>query len=176
MKPSNYTQESSFVKPQAQRRYGPQPPVIELSEVERYELDGLIRGHSTPQQLVLRARIVRLAAAGYNHSEISRQLGITVDTARLWRARYLSLQPVAELSVSERLEDAPRAGRKARIGAEQVCKLLALACEKPVDSGRAISQWSGSELADEALKRGIVTELSARHASRLLKRGRSSRT
>lgn len=121
--------------------------------------------------MVVRARIVLLASAGYNHSDVAGALGISLDMARLWRNRYLSLQAIAELSVPERLEDGPRAGRNARISPEQVCALIALACEPPADSGRALSQWSGSELADEAIKRGLVDTMSARHASRLLTRG-----
>ncbi len=76
-----------------------------------------------------------------------------------------------ELGVAERLEDAPRPGGPCRITAEEVCRITALACEAPAASGRPISQWSGRELADEAVKRGIVGRLSPRHANRLLKRG-----
>lgn len=164
--------------PQDKRRYGPQPAVIELSEEERQDLEMLPRRHSSPQQLVLRARIVLAAAEGRNHSEIARELGVSLDTVRLWRQRYLSLQAISldDMSVQERLEDAPRPGRKARISSEQVCQIMALACEKPSESERPISQWSGSELADEIMRRGIVERISARHALRLLKKGLSSRT
>lgn len=162
-------------KGKEKRRHGPQPAGIELSEAERQELEGLLRRHSAPQRLVLRARIVLAAAAGDNHSEIARHLGISLDMARLWRGRYRSLQAFGEMSAVERLRDAPRPGRQARISAEQVCQITALACEAPAASGRPISQWSGSELACEVIKRGIVSHISARHASRLLKRGRSSR-
>lgn len=161
--------------PQEKRRYGPQPARLELSEPERQELEVLVRRHSTPQQLVLRARIVLAAAAGDNHSEIARELKVSLDTARLWRQRYRSLQK-SELSVSEQLQDAPRPGREARISPEQVCQIMALVCETPQATGRPVSQWSGSELADEIVKRGIVSHISARHASRLIKRGLSSRT
>jgi len=58
----------------------------------------------------------------------------------------------------------------------QVCQLTALACEAPQASERPISQWTGRELADEVVKRGIVDRLSPRHAARLLKKGRSSPT
>lgn len=160
---------------QEKRRYGPQPARLELSEPERQELEVLVRRHSTAQQLVLRARIVLAAAAGDNHSEIARELEVSLDTARLWRQRYRSLQK-SELSVSERLQDAPRPGREARISPEQVCQIMALVCETPQETGRPISQWSGRELADEIVKREIVGSISAGHASRLIKRGLSSRT
>ena len=60
--------------------------------------------------------------------------------------------------------------------AEQVCQIVALACEAPQKAGRPISQWSGREIAEEIIERGIVATISERHAGRLLKRGRSSRT
>jgi putative transposase len=105
-------------------------------------------------------------------------LGVDVETARLWRGRWLGLRPVAlaDLSVEERLADAPRSGAPARIGAEHVCRIVALACEAPGTAGRPISQWTGREVAAEIVARGILPAISPRHARRLLKGGRSSRT
>jgi putative transposase len=74
------------------------------------------------------------------------------------------------------LTDAPRSGKPVRITDAQVCQIVALACEAPDQSGRPISQWTGREIAEEIQRRGIVAEISGRHAARLLKRGRSSRT
>lgn len=152
--------------------------MIQLSSTERRELDSLLRRHSTPQQLALRARIVLAAADGLNNSQVVRQLGVSRDTVRLWRGRWLGLQPVPfqDLSVEERLTDVPRSGAPARISAEAVCQIVALACEAPAESGRPISQWSSREIADEIQRRGIVESISPRHAARLLKRGTSSRT
>jgi transposase len=141
-------------------------------------LVALTRRHTTPQQVALRARIVLAAAAGRNNAEIARDLGVDVATARLWRGRWLGLQPVAlaDLSAEERLADAPRSGAPARIGTEQVCQIVALACEVPGASGRPISQWTGREVADEIVARGILPAISPRHAARLLKKGTSSPT
>lgn len=157
---------------------GPKPSAIDLTAEERGGLEALLRRHTTPQQVALRARLVLAAAAGLNNAQVARQEGVQVETARLWRVRWLGLQPVAlaDLSVAERLEDAPRSGAPARITAEQVCRIVALACEAPAQSDRPISQWSGREVAAEAIARGIVPTISPRHAGRLLKRGTSSRT
>jgi putative transposase len=157
---------------------GPQPATIELEEETRKGLNELIRRHSTPQQMVARARIILLAAASKNHSQIAQELGISVDMARLWRKRWHSFAaiPLGELSVRERLEDAPRPGAPATITAEQVCQIIALACEAPQRAGRPISQWTGAGIADEIKRRGIVESISPRHAQRLLKRGRCSPT
>jgi putative transposase len=163
---------------------GPKPPMIELTNIERQELNNLLRRHSTPQQLALRARIVLAAAAGLNNGQIVRGLGVSRDMASLWRGRWLGLQAVSldDLSVEERLTDVPRPGAPARISSEAVCQIVALACsacEAPAQSGRPISQWSSREIADEVKNRGIVEQISprhARHAARLLKRGISNRT
>jgi putative transposase len=57
-----------------------------------------------------------------------------------------------------------------------VCQIEQVVCEAPEKAGRPISQWTGREIADELIARGIVETISARHAARLLKGGRSSRT
>ncbi len=157
---------------------GPKAPAVTLTAGERRELEGLVRRPSAAQQVVLRARIILAAADGANNSQIARSLRVDVETARLWRGRWLGLRavPLAELSVAERLEDAPRSGGPCRITADQVCQITALACEAPAASARPISQWTGRELADEVIQRGIVETISPRHAARLLKRGRCSRT
>jgi hypothetical protein len=57
-----------------------------------------------------------------------------------------------------------------------VCQIEQVACEVPEKAGRTISQWTGREIADELVKRGIVDRISSRHAARLLKKGVCSRT
>jgi putative transposase len=161
---------------------GPKPPTVELAELERRELERLIKRHLTPQQLVLRARIVLAAADGANNRQIARGLGVSVDMVRRWRERWIALGAVSleELAIEERLTDAPRPGKPRTITAEQECQIIALACESPQQEGdsaqRPISQWTGREIADEIERRGIVETISPRHAGRLLKRGISNRT
>lgn len=155
---------------------GPQPAPLSLTEVERNALERLVRRHSTSQQMALRGRIILEANAGKNNSQIARELGVSVETVRAWRKRWLALQAVvlADLSVQDRLRDVPRPGRRSQITAEQTCQVVALACEQPKD--RPISQWTGREIADEVMRRGIIQQISPRHAARLLKKGLSSRT
>jgi putative transposase len=154
---------------------GPKPEPLTLSDVEKTELERLVRRHGTPQQLALRGRMILAAAEGKNNSQVARDLGVCVDTVRTWRMRWIGLQAVelADLSVSERLEENPRSGRPAQITAEQRCQMIALACEQPKE--RPISHWTGREIADEMRARGIVEQISPRHAARLLKKGISNR-
>jgi putative transposase len=150
---------------------GPKPDPLSVSDIERNELQRMVRGHTTAQQVALRARIILEADAGKNNSQIARELGLSVETVRAWRKRWLALQSVAltDLSVQDRLSDVPRPGRRSQISAEQLCQLVAMACEQPKE--RPISQWTGREIADEAMSRGIVKQISPRHAARLLKKG-----
>jgi transposase len=156
---------------------GPQPPTIILSDTERHALEHLVRGHQPPQHLALRARLILAAAEGANNSQIARQKGVTIDTVRLWRARWLGLQAVSReaLSGAARLRDAPRPGKPVRITAEQVCQIVALACEAPAGTGRPISQWTAREIAAEVTPQGIVDQISPRYAARLLQKGRCRR-
>jgi putative transposase len=151
---------------------GPKPIEIRLSEEEENALKKLIKGHKTGQQVVLRAQIVLAASQGKGNSQILKELGVNMNTVRLWRSRWALFQsiPLAELSAQERLEDAPRPGTPARITADQRCQIEKLACEKPEKSGIPISHWTNREIADEIMKQGIVEQISPRHAGRLLKR------
>ena len=53
---------------------------------------------------------------------------------------------------------------------EQVVQIVAIACEECEKSDRPVSHWTPSELADEAIKRGIVEKISPRSVGRFLKR------
>lgn len=157
---------------------GPQPEPIELSAKARLDLEKLAARHTTGQQKAQRARIILKAAEGKNNAEIAREVKQSIDMVRLWRRRWRELAPIGldDLSVEERLEDLPRPGAPSRLSADQVCQIEQLACEVPKKAGRPISQWTGREVANELMARGIVESISARHAARLLKGGRFSRT
>src|SRR5882757_7324749 len=124
---------------------------VKLSEAERQGLEKLVNRHQVGQQIALRARIVLAAADGAKNKEIVQKYHVTADTARLWRNRWVKLQGItlADLSIEERLQDAPRPGAPATITADQRCQIEALACEKPENSERPISQWTAREIADE---------------------------
>lgn len=146
---------------------------VVLSEKEREELTQMSKRHRSEQQVALRARIVLAAAQGQSNAQIAREWEVNVDTVRLWRDRWVGLQGIdwETLSLAKRLQDAPRPGVKPRITVEQRCQMAALACEAPSKAGRPISQWTGREIADEVKARGIVEQISPRHAARLLKKG-----
>lgn len=148
---------------------------VRVTPAERGVLEQLVRSHSTPQQVALRARMILHAADGLQVRASARDLGVWPKTVRYWRKRWRQAadgQPVAE-----RLSDAPRPGAPATFTPEQVCAIVAMTCEKPSQSDRPISQWSQREIADEAMRRGLVASISQRSVGRFLKkRPTSSRT
>jgi putative transposase len=154
----------------------PRAVPIKLDNETRTALQKVERQYGTSQQLAQRVRIILLADEGKTHRQISQALEISIDMARHWRNRWLSFGPIPlrEMSVSERLEDAPRPGKPSAISAEQMCKIVALACEAPQKSGRPISQWTAPrgypEIADELVCQKIVETISPRHAQRILKK------
>ena len=155
---------------------GPQAVEVNLSEAAKGEMEALVKGHKTGQQIAQRARMILQASQGKSNAEIGRELNVERLTVKRWRARWALLEPIPldELSVEERLEDLPRPGAPARITAEQRCQMEALACEAPEQYGRPISQWTSREIADELVARQIVERISPRHAERLLKRSINS--
>ncbi|MGH8514947.1 MAG: helix-turn-helix domain-containing protein [Gammaproteobacteria bacterium] len=149
-------------------------PVTVLPE-QREALEQLVRTHSTPQQLALRARIVLQAVDAVGVRESARALDVWPKMVRHWRKRWR--KAADGRSVAERLADCPRSGAPATFTAEQICAVVAMTCEKPSESERPISHWSQREIADEAMRRGVVPNISQRSVGRFLKkRPTSSRT
>ena len=151
---------------------------VVLSEKEQEALVQITKRHRSEQQQAQRARIILASAQGDSNVQIARELQINVDTVRLWRDRWVGLQGIDldTLSIAERLQDAPRPGTPPKFTAQQRCQIAALACEAPLKAERPISQWTGREIAEELVKRGIVEKISPRHASYLLKKGACNRS
>lgn len=62
--------------------------VIVLGKRRRKRLERIVAAASSPQQLVLRAKIVLAAWRREANANIARDLGVCVDTVRTWRARF----------------------------------------------------------------------------------------
>ncbi len=88
-------------------------PVI-LAEAEMLRLEEWIRAGSTPQQVVLRARVIQEAARGQTDQATAAALGIRRETAALWRRR------VREQGIGCVWEIAAGRGRKPRYDAARV--------------------------------------------------------
>jgi len=141
-------------------------PQISLSSFQRENLEQIVRKRTNPQQLVIRAKIILLADQGVGIRKMARQLGVSRDMVQRWQRRWLENE--TEVIVKRRLADAPRSGTPATYTAEQICAIIAIACERPEDNELPFSHWTQQEIADEAVKRGIVTNISRRSIGRFL--------
>src|SRR5215813_2197366 len=149
---------------------GPQALTVTISPPQHRMVQGLLRQHSCPQALALRVRIVLAAATGQRNELVARQLGCTPKTVRKWRARWaaaLSRLAAAEAephdlcaTIAVVLADAARTGAPGTFSAEQIVQIINLACTPPTEAGRPLDAWTARELADEAVKRGIVSSIS----------------
>ena len=111
---------------------------LHLASGDREIVEGLVRGRNTAQKVALRARIILGAAQGISNNRLARQLGVTRPTILLWRQRY------AQTGVVGLLRDAPRPGRRKRIGARQVEAIVnATLHTTPGDA----THWSSRTLA-----------------------------
>lgn len=159
---------------------------ISLSEAPRRILERLARQRSAPQHLVERARIILAVDDGERHGQIARRLSLHPQTVVKWHRRWSAAesqrQAVEEADgmaaedlaavIETLLSDEPRSGAPPQFSAEQVAEIIAVACEKPGESDRPIDEWTARELADEVVKRQIVTSISKRQVGRFLKSGR----
>ena len=110
---------------------------ITLTPEQEADLQSLVRAHKTPRKLAERVEMMLRSAAGTGVREIARQLGVWPKTVRHWRSRWLSSR--AEAAATARLSDDPRPGAPATFAPEQICAIVALACEQPEKSDLPLS-------------------------------------
>jgi len=80
------------------------PYVIDLSESEERYLQAVSRKYTSPYCEVVRAKVVLLAAAGLDNSEIGERLDVARQIVSKWRKRFFHER-------LEALHDRPRRGR-----------------------------------------------------------------
>ena len=141
---------------------------IKLSESEKEELKRIISKQTTAQNIAKRARIILMAnSKEHTNREIAKYVGMNENELRRWIKRWVN---TPNKDIEEILKDRPRSGRPSTITAEQWCKIMALACEKPENHGVPITHWSHSSLASEIMKQGIVESISSTHVGNFLKK------
>jgi putative transposase len=158
-------------------------PLI-LSTRQQALLEHIASRTTNSYSLVTRAKLILGAARGVNNTALSQQLQLHRRRVRMWRQRWLEageqLATAEAEQVSDKrlrnmiekiLSDESRPGTPKFFKVEQVVQIVALACEDPKKSKRSVSHWTPSELAQEALERGIVEKISPRSVGRFLKGG-----
>jgi len=159
---------------------------VQVSQRQQKILGKLSGARCTPAGLRERVRFVLTSATAEPNEHQAKRFGVDRQRVRRWRNRWVDAEPqlraAEQQGVSEAdlqrlickaLSDRSRPGGPTTFTAEQVTNIIALACEKPSDSGLPVSHWTPAELAREAVVRGIVTSISPRHVDRFLKRSRA---
>ena len=167
-----------------------QAPAIQLSSRQRQLLSQTRNRHQVSHQLRSRIDIILQAAAGESNHQLCTQLALSYPTIQHWRRHWSAQQEALQSfeqgdgyqGVSDHqllnkmlslLKDASRSGKPCRISLAQCEQIQALACSKPAYLGLPLERWSGSLLALEAVKRGIVAHISGRYVNVLLKKSHS---
>lgn len=164
---------------------GPKPTPIQLSDRQRGMLEKIVRRQTSTVRQVRRAKLILSMGEGNNNRQTADLLGVHRETVIAWRRRWLEAVPeltATELStlsdqellslIEAVLMDEARAGAPLKFSALQVTQMIAIACCDPQASERPISHWSGREIREEAIQRGIIEEISERSVQRFLKRSR----
>jgi len=152
---------------------------VVISERQQIVLTEFSKSRSESLFLRQRASIVLLAFSGQANDEIASAVGLHRRQVGVWRRRWrdtwkaltrLECSEPRRLreAIRETLRDAPRGGCQGKFTAEQVTQILAVACEKPEQSGRPITHWTRRELGEEVVKRGIVPQISVSQVGRYL--------
>ena len=158
------------------------PTPITITTRERAILERLARSQAKEYRMVQRANMIIAMADGANNKEVAQRTKSHRNSVGLWRQRWIvanqRLKNAAAEGVEERvlgniiediLSDEYRSGTPPTFTPEQIVQIVAISCEKPIDSERPISHWAARELAEEAIKRKIVESISTRSAGRFLK-------
>jgi transposase len=109
---------------------------LELTEVQRQELERIVRTGTAENRMVFRARLVLECATGADNVQVAKHLGTTEQTVTLWRGRFLREGMGA-------LTDLPRSGRPEHIKPAIKGRILSEAVRPPVTLGR----WSTRSMA-----------------------------
>ena len=113
---------------------------IVLSDDEIKELSRISKSRSVSVRLAERSRIVLLSSKGLTNEEIGAELGITRQKAGRWRDRY------AERGLEGISCDASRPGRKPKISARKVARVIRLTTQTTPEGA---THWSQRLMAEK---------------------------
>jgi putative transposase len=112
---------------------------ILLEPDQQSQLESLAASRSLPHALVMRARVILMAAEGIQNIDIASEVGMTRETVGKWRKRY------SEYGI-QGLHDELRPGRPRTISDERIAELLNKTLETKPKNG---THWSCRNIAKE---------------------------
>jgi transposase len=129
---------------------------IILGRKRRRQVARIASRPSSPQRIAQGAKIVLLAADGRPNIAIAAELGISVNTVRTWRRRFIRRGVPG-------LFDKPRTGRRETHGPSVRLAVVAIATSVPPEGE---SVWSHTMIAGHLAERGLG--ISAASVGRIL--------
>jgi transposase len=153
---------------------------ILLSEKQQEILQKITQSPTVSQRFIQRSRMILLAFERHRNEEIATFVELNRKQVGLWRRRWKeSFDALVSIecresharlrrAIEDVLSDAPRSGAHGKVTPEQMTQIMAIACEPPELSGRPVDHWTHNELADEAMKRKIVSSISPSQVGRYL--------
>lgn len=152
-----------------------------ITERQQQILTEFARSTQMPHAEVVRAKIILYRCAGESNTTIVKKIGCHRNTVTKWCRRWQGKQVLLAETEKEAaaqtyrkiikaaLMDEERRGRPNTFTAEQLCQIIAIACQSPEELGYPVSHWTPQELALEVVKKNIVASISVRHIGRFLK-------
>ena len=135
---------------------------IHMNQQTRTDLQGWLHRQKTPLGRARHARAMLLVERGYSYVRTAKWVGLTERNLRKWARRF------QERGVAGLFEKR-RPGRTPVFSPEVALYVVKLACERPDDMGRSLSQWDCPELARSLKTDGIVQTISPETIGRILR-------
>ena len=121
---------------------------IELDAETRGELEQRAASLTLPYRVVVRAKLVLLAAEDHTNREIAERVDMSADRVGDWRRRFRD-------EGIKGLEDRARSGRPRRFPPEEVAEVKGDRLRAAQNLGRPLSRFSRSELHRFVVERGV---------------------
>jgi transposase len=118
--------------------------IIQLSEIDRLELQDIVRKGSHPARVMRRAQILLWSDGGKTDGEIASLLSIRPLTVAQTRQKWVEARC---------LSDKPRPGGKSKLDGKQEAFLVALACS---DAPHGYESWTMQLLVDKLVELKVI--------------------
>lgn len=152
-----------------------------LTDKQSSILTEIVNSRTSRSDHKQRAAIILSSGSGLSDRKVAAKLHISRNTASVWRKRWINnAEQLCLLDIQESgidyergvlsiLSDALRPGTPCKFTPEEICQIINVACEQPEACGLPFSHWSLSSLADEVVKRKIVSSISKSQLAIFLK-------
>jgi putative transposase len=154
------------------------PAPIKISKEQKSELHRIATARSTPLQISKRASVLRLVEERTPYSVIAKEVNLSLNTVKKWRRRWDEYEEEINeaqdqigiaAALFSFLQDKSRSGQPKKFTETQVKQIVALACDKPINHGLEMTNWTYEMLAHVAQEKNIVANISKSHVRFLLK-------